>query len=170
TSTREFYTMIMNISHIISRLYWPEAFGLLSTFVALTSVIIPIAALSYPIAIVLPKNDKNAKRLIRLSLLITLIMAVITMVILLFCNHNIVEIFQVQEIGTYLYLIPLVILFAGFKQVAEQWLLRTNQFSSNAKANFLQSLITNVGKVGIGFVYPAAVVLVVLQTMGNGIK
>src|SRR5699024_12262382 len=72
TGTAGAQALNMILSPIITRLYGPEAFGVLSTFVALTSVIIPIAALSYPIAIVLPKNDKNAKRLIRLSLLITL--------------------------------------------------------------------------------------------------
>lgn len=168
TAGAQFVTMAL--SPIITRLYGPEAFGILGTFTALTQIIIPVAALTYPIAIVLPKNDKNAKSLMKLSLYITFSIAAITTIILLFFNNSIVNLFQIKEIAPFLYLIPLVIIFAGIMQVTEQWLIRTNQFSINAKASFLQSIITNGSKVGIGLVYPAATVLVVIQAMGNGIK
>src|SRR5699024_10246600 len=55
-------------------------------------------------------------------------------------------------------------------QVSNQWLIRTKQFGINAKATFFQSLISNVGKIGIGFFYPAAAVLIVLNALGNGLK
>src|SRR5699024_1590814 len=68
------------------------------------------------------------------------------------------------------FLIPLVVLFAGFMQVMEQWLIRTKQFSINARVTLFQSLITNLGKVGIGMFYPIASVLVVITAFSNGIK
>src|SRR5699024_12178220 len=68
------------------------------------------------------------------------------------------------------FLIPLVIISARFIKIIEQWLIRTNQIFINAKSNFMQSVITNVGNAGIGCVYPSAVVLVVLQALGNSIK
>ncbi|TMN21930.1 lipopolysaccharide biosynthesis protein [Lentibacillus cibarius] len=158
------------LSPIITRLYGPEAFGIMGTFTALTSIIIPVAALTYPIAIVLPKSDKNAKGLIKLSIFVTLIIAFLTTIILLFFKNSILEAFQIEGISSFLYLIPLVIIFAGLMQVSEQWLIRTNQFSINAKANFMQSVVVNGGKVGIGLIYPTATVLVALQATGNGIK
>src|SRR5699024_6863338 len=139
----------MALSPAITRLYGPEAFGIMGTFSALTQIIIPIAALTYPIAIVLPRNDKNAKNLVKLSLFITLIISILTTVIILLFNKRIVDIFQIQEISSFLYLIPIVIIFAGIMQVSEQWLIRINQFAINAKANFLQSLVTNGSKVGM---------------------
>ncbi|MBY7144600.1 oligosaccharide flippase family protein [Virgibacillus sp. NKC19-3] len=170
TGTAGAQAVTMALSPIITRLYGPEAFGIMGTFTALTQIIIPVAALTYPIAIVLPKSDKNAKGLIKLSLYITLAIAAITTVILLFFNDKIVNVFQLEEIAPFLYLMPLVIIFAGIMQVCEQWLIRTNQFSINAKASFLQSLVTNGSKAGIGLIYPTATVLVVLQAIGNGIK
>lgn len=160
----------MALSPVITRLYGPEAFGVLGTFNALIQIIIPIAALTYPIAIVLPKSDKNAKGLIKLSLYITLMVATLASVFLLLFNKKIVDIFQIHEIASFLYLIPIIIIFAGIMQVSEQWLIRTNQFSINAKVNLLQSVIINGGKVGIGVFYPIASVLVVLQAIGNGIR
>src|SRR5699024_6023368 len=86
TGTAGAQAVTMALSPIVTRLYGPEAFGIMGTFTALTRIIIPVAALTYPIAIVLPKSDKNAKGLIKLSLYITLIIAAITTIILLFFN------------------------------------------------------------------------------------
>ncbi|GGA62775.1 lipopolysaccharide biosynthesis protein [Salinicoccus roseus] len=160
----------MALSPIVTRMYGPEAFGIMGTFSALTSIIVPIAALCYPIAIVLPKSEKDAKGLIKLSLLITTMITAFTLIILAFFHNDIVVLFQLEEIASYLYLIPLIIIFAGTVQVTEQWLIRTNQFTINANVKFLQSIVTNGSKVGIGTFYPTATVLVVLQVLGNGIK
>lgn len=158
------------LSPIITRLYGPEAFGVLGAFNAIIMMIMPIVALTYPIAIVLPKSDENAKKIVKLSLYITFMIALITTAIIILFNKNIVEIFQLQKIASYLYLIPLVIIFTGIMQVSQQWLIRTNQFSISAKVNFLQSIFTNGSKVGIGLIYPTAVTLVILQSLSNGIR
>ena len=160
----------MALSPIITRLYGPEAFGLMGAFTAIVNIIAPIAALTYPIAIVLPKKDHDAKGLIRLSVIITGIVSMISLIILTLFNKQVVNIFNLKEIAKYLYLIPLVIIFAGLMQVTEQWLIRTKQFGINARVTFLQSLILNGSKVGIGFLNPIASVLVVLSAFGDGLK
>jgi len=160
----------MALSPIITRLYGPEAYGLMGTFMAIVSIVAPIAALTYPIAIVLPKSDQDAKGIIRLSILITTSISIMSLIILILFNKQIISIFNLKEIGSYLYLIPLVIIFSGLMQVAEQWLIRTKQFTINSRVTVLQSLIMNGSKVGIGFFYPVAAVLVVLSAFGNGLK
>lgn len=160
----------MALSPIITRLYGPEAFGIMGTFTAITRIIIPVAALTYPVAIVLPKSDENAKGLIKLSLYITFIIASLTTIILLLFNNSIVKLLQIEEIASFLYLIPIVLIFSGLMQIAQQWLIRTKQFSLNAKANFINSIVTNGSKAGIGLFYPTATALVVIQAVGNGLK
>src|SRR5699024_2744363 len=90
--------------------------------------------------------------------------------ILLLFKNSIINLFNLNEIGDFLFLIPLVVLFAGFMQVMEQWLIRTKQFSLNARVTLFQSLITNLGKVVIVLFYPLATVLVVITAFANGIK
>ncbi|MEI8616628.1 oligosaccharide flippase family protein [Pseudoalteromonas sp. B193] len=53
--------LTMLFAPIITRFYGAEAFGLLGTFTAVLAILVPIAALAYPIAIVLPKNDDDAE-------------------------------------------------------------------------------------------------------------
>lgn len=162
--------VVMLASPLITRLYGPEAFGLLGTFTSITKVIIPIAALTYPVAIVLPKKDQEAKGIIKLSLIISTIFSILVLVSLLLFNDRIAELLNLQEISSFTYLIPAVIIFGGLVQVTEQWLIRTNQFSINAKVNFFQSVINNASKVGFGFFYAYASVLVILQVMAEGLK
>ncbi|GAB3808591.1 hypothetical protein GCM10028868_38640 [Virgibacillus kimchii] len=160
----------MLLAPVITRLYGPEAYGLMGTFMAMVAILTPIAALTYPIAVVLPKRDNDAKELIKLSLIITVILSVIVALFLLLFQGSIVGLFQLEEIASYLYLIPLVLLCAGILQVTEQWLIRTKKFSVSAKATFIQAIIINGGKVGVGFFYPVASVLIVFSALTQGIK
>src|SRR5699024_6934463 len=160
----------MLFSPVITRIYGPESYGVMGTFSSITRTIIPIAALSYPIAIVLPKDNRDAKGLIRLSLFITIILSMISLIFLVLFNDIIISIFNLKEIGNFLYLIPLTIFFAGFMQVMEQWMIRTKQFSVNARVTLIESLITNLSKVSIGTFYPLSIVLVITTAFTNGIK
>src|SRR5690625_4809932 len=83
----------MVLSPIITRLYGPEAFGVMGTFNAIVTIIAPVAALTYPIAIVLPKKDRDAKGIIKLSLLIAGFIAMLTTLILFLFSKQILNLF-----------------------------------------------------------------------------
>lgn len=160
----------MFLSPIITRMYGPEAYGIMGSFSAMVRIIGPIATLTYPLAIVLPETNKEAKDLVRLSLIITAIITSLSFFILVAFNKNIIDIFNITDISSFLFLTPVVIAFSGLKQVTEQWTIRTKQFSVNARATVVQSLITNFGKVGIGLFYPVAIALVAFTAAAEGIK
>src|SRR5699024_8319031 len=82
------------VSPIITRLYGPEAYGVLGTFTAMANIIIPIAALTYPIAIVLPKKDEEAIGMAQLSLIITFLIAISSLSILVIFKNQIINIFN----------------------------------------------------------------------------
>ncbi len=160
----------MVLSPLITRIYGPEAYGIMGTYASMISIIAPVAALTYPIAIVLPKKDQDAKGLIQLSLIITFFISMVSLLIIFIYNKQIVNIFNLKEIANFLYLIPLVVIFGGLMQVSEQWLIRTKQFAINARVTILQSAIINGSKVGIGIIYSFASVLVVLTVFANGLR
>lgn len=167
TGTAAAQVIAMGFAPFITRIYGPEAFGILGVFLALIGTISPIAALTYPIAIVLPKTDADAIGLIRISLYIAVVIALIVGLILFFFNSQIVSLLQIETIASFLYLIPLVIIFAAMLQTAQQWTIRTKQFKIQAKVAFIQALILNSSKVGFGLFYPVAAVLIILSTLGS---
>src|SRR5690625_3723904 len=77
TGTAGAQAITMAFSPVITRLYGPDAFGMLGTFTATLAVVTPIAALTYPIAIVLPKKDDDARAIAKLSFLLALCISVV---------------------------------------------------------------------------------------------
>jgi len=160
----------MLFSPIITRLYGPSAYGIMGTFAAIVSIITPIAALAYPISIVLPKKNKESYSLIHISVLVTILMTLIASVLLLLFSSEIIVVFNLGTVSPFLYLIPLVIASAGFLQTIEQFLIREKKFGVSAKATLTQSIITNGGKLVIGQFYPFASVLVFFTSFRQGMK
>lgn len=160
----------MLLSPIITRLYGPEAYGLMGSFTAIITIIAPVAALTLPIAIVLPKKSEDANGLIKLSLYITFINAILITLFLFLFHEPIVKIFKLQDISSYLFLIPIVILLAGITQISEQWLIRLREFGVSAKVTLLQSIIVNGGKISVGIFYPIASVLIIFTVLSHGLK
>lgn len=157
-------------SPFITRIYGPEAFGMLGVFNAMIMIIGPISSLSYPIAIVLPKKIEEARDIVRLSFYLTIFMSLISFVTVILFNDFIATIFNLTSIKSFLYLIPIVILFSGISQIMEQWLIRTGQFKVTAKAIVLQALLTNVSKILIGILKPIGAILIIIQTISIGLK
>ncbi|ASN04230.1 lipopolysaccharide biosynthesis protein [Virgibacillus necropolis] len=170
TGTAAAQIITMAFSPIITRMYGPESFGVLGVFMAMVGIIGPVAALTYPIAIVLPKSDANAKGLVRLALYITLIVTVVATLILILFNRPLARLLQIEEISPFLYLVPLVVLFSGVLQVVQQWLIRNKQFGITARVTSLHALLLQSSIVGVGLFYPMSIILVTLSTAGQALK
>lgn len=148
----------------ITRMYGPEAFGLLGTFLAILAILTPLASLSYPIAIVLPKHDKDAAQLARASVVIAVVMSLLTALVLLLFKAPIVSLFDLQAVEPYLLLLPLAMFFTALVAVASNWVLRRKLFKMSARVSVLQALWTNLAKLGVGLLNPVAAVLIVVAS------
>jgi O-antigen/teichoic acid export membrane protein len=150
----------------ITRLYSPEELGLLGVFVALTLILIPISALTYPNAIVLPQLQSEARSLALLSLYITIAVSLLTAIVLWIYGSVLFEVLNLTNISNYAMLIPLALFFSGILQIAEQWAIRQKLFKFIAKAALLHSMIINTSKLGLGLTIPVAAVLITIFTLG----
>ena len=161
--------MAIVFSPLITRLYGPEAFGVLGTFMALAAIISPLAALSYPVAMVLPRADSAARGIARLSLVIAFSIAAMALVILVVADNDwLAGTLGVGPLGPYLWLVPLVLIFAAWQQIAQQWLVRTRAFKGIAGALAMNALLVNLLKAGGGLLFPSALILIGLQVADLG--
>lgn len=170
TGTAMAQIVYMALSPIITRLYGPEAYGLMGAFMAIVIIIGPVSALTYPIAIVLPKKQEDAFSLMRLSFLISLIATIFLLILLLLFYSQIINLFNLDDLSRFLYLLPFVVLFSGALQIAEGWLIRTKQFKVTAKVAVVHALILQGGMVLIGLFYANAAVLIVLSAIAIGLR
>src|SRR5699024_9387882 len=169
TGTAGAQAITMAFSPIITRLYGPEAYGLLGTFSAVLSIAMPIAALTYPIAIVLPKRDDDARGIAKLSVLLALLICLVVATVLLLGGQPIARLLDLEAISAFLLLIPFAMFLNVLQQIMQQWLIRKKQFKVSARIAISQSLILNVTKTGVGFVHPAGASLIILATLGNAL-
>ena len=141
----------MAFSPLITRIYGPEAFGLLGIFQSLVAILAPIAALAYPIAIVLPKEDSEAKGLVKLSFLVSATIFCAVVVVMLTGGEKLLALLDSEAIAPYVMLIPLSMVFAAHMQIGQQWLIRKKQFAITARVAVLQSFLLNSAITVIGW-------------------
>ncbi|MFD1862013.1 lipopolysaccharide biosynthesis protein [Planococcus chinensis] len=165
TGTAMAQVIYMALSPLITRIYGPEAYGLLGAFLAIVMIIGPVAALTYPFAIVLPRKSEEVQGLMQISFMIS-IGSAFTLAWILLCFYDlIIKWFNLAHLSSFLFLLPLVALFSGMLQIAESWLIRTKQFKITAKVTVVQALVIQGSMVLIGLYYPDASILIILTTL-----
>lgn len=157
----------MAFSPLITRLYSPEAYGIQGVFMTVVGMMSIPAALSYPIAIVLPKSDKVALGLVHLSLYIGAAMSLLATGALYFFGREILALMNAEEISEFIYLIPFVMFISVFGTVVSQWLIRKKAFGVTARVAVWTTFLASTTKAGFGFVYPKAAVLIVIYTLSS---
>ena len=153
-------------SPFITRLYGPEAFGIFGIFIAILSIMNPVATFTYSTAIVLPKTDTEAGSIVKTASIATLIIAGTCALMLILFKDMLIAAFGLHTISGYVFLIPMVVLFIGAGQIMNQWLIRKAQYKKIALLSILKALVINLSKVGVGLVHATAAVLIVLASFG----
>lgn len=168
TGTASAQAILIVFSPIITRIYSPESLGLLGIFIAFTGLLTPVVTLSYSSAIVLPSSQNDANCLVWLSIYISIAMTLFLSLLLFIDGDRLLTIISADAIATYAFLIPLRMLFSGWRLIAQQWLIRNKLFRVIAIFAIATAIFVSVAKVGIGFFIPEASVLIVLSTLGLG--
>ncbi|MGI2143121.1 lipopolysaccharide biosynthesis protein [Shewanella frigidimarina] len=152
---------------LLTQLYSPETFGHVGFILAISAILLPISTLSFPVAIVLAKDETHAKQLNSLSLITALIVTLTTLVIILFCDWANLHLSDKSN-ANYLYFVPITVFFCACLQIADNWSIRQEAFSVRAKIAVTNSLLINSGKLLLGLVWATPVSLI-LVTMANPI-
>lgn len=166
TGTAGAQAIAMAFSPAITRIYGPETFGAMGTFIAIFEMISPLAALSYPMAMVLPKHDSEAIGLARISLWIALITSLMTALVLILFKAPIVNAFNLHAIEPYILILPITMLFSVLMTISSQWTIRKKLFKLKAKSAILQALIISLMKAGLGLLNPTAIILIGTTSFG----
>ena len=136
---------------IITRLFSPDAFGLLGVYMAITGILGVIVCMRYELTIVLPKEDNDAANLFWVSILFTVFWTVFSGLIILLFRDTLVTLMNAPEIAPFLWLVPIGIFFGGVLTTLGHWNTRRAQFGRLAGVNMIGSVVTTGSKLGAGF-------------------
>lgn len=152
---------------LLTRLYTPEEFGLLAVFMAVMAVVLVVSSLRYEFAIPLPRNAGSARQLLYLALAINLAMAVLSLLAVVLFRDDIARLVKAPQLSTYLWLLPLGILFAGTYKALSYWAIRNKDYPVIARTKIVQSLANVATQVLAGLAGLGAFGLMLGQVVGQ---
>lgn len=162
--------VILAFAPLITRIYSPEIFGLQGLFLSLMSIIGPVIALRYPMAIVVAKSECDAQRLSTLSLAIALAVACLFGLVLLYVQHNLLKMMGAEALGALIWLLPLALFCVAMHDVANFRAARQGAFRVVGLVAILQAFATNLARVLGGLVSPVAAILVTVTSVAPAIQ
>jgi len=150
TGTTIAQTIPIVISPFLTRIYTPAEFGLLSLFINLSVILSVVATGRYDLALMLPKQDKEAVNVLSFSVISTLFISCVVLSIALIFNESITGIFKAPKFSFWLYFLPLSTLFYGIFQILCSWLNRQKRYTALAGSNVTLKTATELSKLGLG--------------------
>lgn len=139
-------------SPVLTRLYSPEAFGLMTLFISITGILKVISCLRYEFSIVLPKSDEDGANLLGGSLLVVTAVTIFSVVLLLIGGVPLLGLLNARELAPFLWMMPLTIFSGGIFLALNYWNTRTKNFGRLSIAQVINSLTVVIGQLTLGFV------------------
>lgn len=128
---------------LLTRTYLPEAFGTVSIFTSIVSVLVVIISLRFELALPLPEDNEIAINLLTVS--ITLVFGISILIgLLTFVLSNLLAVWtNLPLFKLYAWYLPLWVFCAGIFQVLNYWAIRKKTYKFIAWATLFQ-VITQV--------------------------
>jgi len=139
------------ISPILTRIYTPEDFGVFAIFLAITAIFGSIANGRYELAIMLPRKDEDAINIFALGFIITSSLSLILLTLIILFNDYFTKLLNNDEIGLWLYFIPIAVFFTGLFNLLNYFNNRKKYYKDIANATIIKSIILAIMQLSIGF-------------------
>jgi O-antigen/teichoic acid export membrane protein len=117
---------------VVSRLFSPAEFGLFAFYFSIVSFFLVISNGRYDMAILLPKEDKDAVNILTLAFSILISLCVILFIILFLFEEDIEELISKPELNDWLLFIPLCVFSASGYKILTYWSNRKKRFKNTS--------------------------------------
>jgi O-antigen/teichoic acid export membrane protein len=136
---------------ILTRFYTPDEFGLFAVYGAILSLISVLVCLRYELAVVLPKTARVALLVVRLCLFATVFVSLLSVMLLVFAEDVLCQLYAIDPAANWLWLIPVSLLVGGLYKTATFWHTREKNYKRLACAKISQSVPQVMVQLLLGF-------------------
>ena len=138
------------ISPLLTRLYRPDQIGEFAVYLSIILIGLPLATLSYEMAIPLPESREDGASLLFLALLCALggsgVLAAASLLAGEWAAHEL----GLADLGSALWVLPVGLFIASSLQAITYWSIREGDFSSIARSRLAQSSSSAAVQIGAG--------------------
>ncbi len=125
---------------ILTRLYGPASFGVLSTFASILALLNVVSSLRYELAIALPEDNEEAVALVWLCFVLVAISTGLTALGVLLFGDQLVAWLNEPALNPLLWLLPVGVLLTGVHQPLSYWAIRRKQFGFLSQIKFREGI------------------------------
>lgn len=134
---------------ILTRIYAPEDFGLLNLFLSIGGILAILSTAEYYNAIVLPKEDAEAIKVVHICLFLLLAVAGIAGISAVF-SKPIANIFKTPELARYYWMTPILVLVLGGWNIINYWYIRKSLYNRISGYQLSNTVLASGCKIGFG--------------------
>lgn len=139
------------IAPVLTRLFSPDDFGLLALFVSTTALLSVMVTGKYELAIVLPEKEEDARKLVRLALLITAACSLLLLLLVVVLHGTLLSVFFKKEhTGQWLYLLPLAAGATGVFEILRYYSIRKKAYRLLSRSLIIKSAAGAVLQIAAG--------------------
>lgn len=117
---------------VIARIYSPADFGILSVYVSIVQIALPMMGLRYSVAIPLPRSDTMALNVFALSGLLGLAFTSAIGLALVLIGADLLSLFSADALGPWAWLVAVGVLTAGAAELLGAWATRKRAYNRMA--------------------------------------
>lgn len=136
---------------ILTRIYTPTDYGLLTIYTAIVAIAAPILNLRYTLAIPLPRNNRIAINLLALSAMIMCATTTIISLMLFIFAAKILPSLSSKEMTPWWWLIPIGAIAVSTYEALSLWATRQRSYKIIAQTKIIQSIFGESVKLSLGF-------------------
>jgi O-antigen/teichoic acid export membrane protein len=136
---------------IITRIYEPSEFALLSLFTATVLIFSNISTMQYHKAIMVAEDQDEAVNVLALTIICVLFMTIISAFVVIAFNHFILELMDNEKMKIWLYLVPISVFLTGITNTLSLWASKHKAFKRLAIEKVSNKASSLLSKIGLGY-------------------
>lgn len=138
------------LTPIITRIYTPEEYGIVTAYISILSMITISSSLKYEWSIPIADDDEKAVNILSLCIIVLTIITFILSILLWLFGDSILELLGSSVLLQYKFFIPFGVFLTGLYSIFMQWAFREKNFNNISKTKLTQALAQNISKIGFG--------------------
>lgn len=132
--------ILLIASPVLTRIYSPEQFGVLATFLVFGYICLTLATGKYELGVVLPKEDLESRNLVKLAITLSLYMSLFLLIVFIFSYSFFGKMLNMGNYSWLLLLVPIFVFLNALLDSLRYYSLRKKLFKQIAKSIFFKAL------------------------------
>lgn len=153
---------------IITRLFSASDYGMMSVFLSSITILVSMAMLDLHRAIPIIDTDEKAANMFSICIRILMIFSLIVCAFVAFSGKKLFFLFQMEEIYSVRFLLPIGVIFVGTYELYLQWIYRKRLYEAVPKTRLIQAVAGSTVKIISGIFSIGAIGLILGTCIGQG--